>query len=122
MMRCNRWLILAFGWFLLGVYGLIFHEATKQGALPFLHFDKMVHGFLFFIQIWLLCKWYLYQQKRIPYASLVIFSLVYAIASEWAQAAFTLTRQADVYDGIMDILGAMIALCVARKSEMIRKT
>lgn len=121
MMPRNKWLFLAVAWLTAGVYGLVLREATGSNAPPFPHFDKMAHGLLFFVQIWLLCKAYLHENKAIPSVALLIFALIYAVASEWAQATFTLTRQADVWDGVADMLGAMMALTIALKMENIRK-
>lgn len=121
MIPRNKWLLLAVVWFVAGAYGLIFRETTSADAPPFPHFDKMAHGLLFFVQIWLLCKTYLHENKRIPLVALAIFALICAVASEWAQAAFTFTRQADVWDGVADMVGAMVALYLARQIENIRK-
>lgn len=121
MIPRNKWCLLGVVWLVLGVYGLIFREATGAHASPFPHFDKMAHGLLFFVQFSLFCKAYLHEGKRIAYVSLLIFALVCAVLSEWAQSAFTFTRQADVWDGVADMAGAMLALYLARQIENVRK-
>lgn len=110
----NKWLILSIMWFGAGVYALIFREASGNPIPPFPHFDKVAHCLLFFCQIWLLARTWIEAKKRVPEIALLIFALVLAIGSEWAQATFTLTRQADVWDGVADMVGALLALGLAR--------
>lgn len=110
MMPRNKWLLLAIVWLIASIYGLIFRESTGSQAPPFPHFDKMAHVLIFFVQIWLLCKAYLHENRAIPTQKLYIFALIYAAASEWAQGTFTLTRQADIWDVVADMVGASVAL------------
>lgn len=110
MMPRNKWLFFSIIWLIASIYSLIFRESTGGQAPPFPHFDKMAHGLIFFVQIWLLCKAHLHENRAIPTQKLFIFALIYAAASEWAQGAFTLTRQADIWDAFADMLGAIVAL------------
>lgn len=117
----NKWTLAAIIWLVAGVYGLIFRESTGSNAPPFPHFDKMAHSLLFFVQIWLLCKAHLQANRAIPNRALLIFALVYAGLSEWAQASFTFTRQADFWDGVADMLGASLALYLGNAVYAARK-
>lgn len=114
----NKWFVLAVLWWIGGVYALIFRENTGVDLLPFPYFDKYAHVMLFFAQIWLLIKAYLVSSKPIPYKILFIFALICAVLSEWAQAVFTVSRQADFWDGVADMTGTVAALYFARKIEI----
>lgn len=122
-MNCpkNKWTLAAALWLAASVYGLIFRESTGSHAPPFPHFDKMAHALIFFVQIWLLCKAHLQANRAMPNRALLIFALIYAVLSEWAQAAFTLTRQADLWDGVADMLGASLALYLGNAVYAARK-
>ena len=116
----NKWLFLAILWWLAGAYALIWRESSPMSAPPFPHFDKMAHFFLFFAQTWLLAKIWLSARRTLPIVPLLGFALCNAVASEWAQAVFTVSRQADVWDGVADMIGAAAALYVAVCIQNIR--
>lgn len=109
----NKWFYLAIIWFVAGIYALIFRESTGKNAPPFPHFDKMAHALLFFAQMWLLAKAFLSEKKPIPMVGFWIFALICAVASELGQHFFTLTRQADFWDGVADMVGASVAIYLA---------
>lgn len=75
----------------------------------------------FFAQIWLLAKAFIHDGLKIPYRGLLVFALLFAAGSEWAQAAFTVTREGSVGDGIADMLGASAALWLAAKTAAVKK-
>lgn len=115
----NKWFVLAILWFSAAIWGLIFREALPNHAPMFPHFDKLAHCLLFFGQFWLLARAFLAAKKPVPYAVLWCFALVMAMGTEWAQAAFTHSRQADVWDCVADMLGATIALMLAHHAHKI---
>ena len=112
--RSNKFSLLAIVWFIAGIYSLIFKEAGNTPP-QFPNFDKVAHFALFFAQIWLLEKSYIHEKAKIPYLGLLIFALLFATGSEWAQATFTTTREGSIGDGIADMLGTGAALWVASK-------
>ena len=85
--------------------------------LPFPISTRFAHFITFFAQTWLIAKIFLAEQKHVPYKKLLIFALLFAFFSEWAQATFTTTREGSLGDGIADMLGTMAALWFAKKVE-----
>lgn len=117
----NKWLLAALIWFAAATYGLIFRESTGSHTPAFPHFDKLAHALIFFAQTWLLCKAYLTAQRPLPVCGLLIFALICAVLSEWAQGTFTLTRQADFWDGVADMVGAIAALYLGKTVASAKK-
>ncbi len=115
----NKFTLLALAWLAAGIYALLFKESGNEPP-PFAHFDKVAHCALFFAQIWLLAKAWLHERRPVPYRSLLAFALVYAAASEWAQATFTLTRQGSLGDLAADMAGAGLALWLAHRVSIQR--
>lgn len=111
----NKFMLLAVLWFAAGVYSLIFRESSSS-APPFPHFDKFAHFCLFLAQFWLLAKAYIVEKKTVPYRGLLLTALVYALGSEWAQAALTATRQGSFGDAAADLAGASLALWLAKQT------
>ncbi|WP_409044702.1 VanZ family protein [Mannheimia haemolytica] len=109
----NKYALLAIFWFIIGIYALLFRESTND-IPPFPHFDKVSHFALFFIQIWLSANAFIRSKKGIPYFGLIIFALLYAFTSEWAQATFTSTREGSWLDGLADMLGASLSLLLVK--------
>lgn len=116
----NKFTLFAAAWFAAGIYALISRESGNAPP-PFPHFDKAAHFALFFAQIWLLAKAFIHDGLKIPYRGLLVFALLFAAGSEWAQAAFTATREGSVGDGIADMLGASAALWLAAKTAAVKK-
>lgn len=112
----NKFTALAALWFLAAIYSLLLRESTG-GAPPFPNFDKVAHFALFFAQFWLLAKAYMADKHPIPYRGLMITAVVFAVASECAQAMFTQTREGSFWDTVADVCGAAAALWFARKIE-----
>ncbi|WP_434777340.1 VanZ family protein [Neisseria sp. Ec49-e6-T10] len=122
----NKFLLFSIFWFMLTVYGLFLYIPNGLSTPPFPQFDKFTHCCLFFGQFWLLSKLYLIEQQRPPFKWLMIIAVIWAIATEAIQGMFTLTRTADVFDAIADILGALLALGLANymmqlKQKIIRQ-
>lgn len=109
----NKFILLALLWFVIGIYALIFREAGND-IPPFPHFDKVSHFGLFFVQLWLAARAFIQANKAIPYFALLIFSLLYAVSSEWGQATFTENREGSWLDGIADLCGAAVALLMVK--------
>lgn len=115
----NKWLIGAILWFGLAIYGLIVRQSSPDHIPMFPHFDKVAHCLLFFCQFWLLARACWTANRQIPYALLTGLALLMAVGTEWAQAAFTTTRTADVWDGVADMFGTLIALRLAYHATQI---
>lgn len=109
----NKYSILALLWFVASWYALL-REGTPHLPPPFTLQDKIGHFAMFFAQIWLFARAWIEAQRQPPYRVLFIFAIVFAITSEWAQWWFTQFRRADWQDGVADILGAIVALLLAR--------
>ncbi|MRN39081.1 hypothetical protein CRG49_006810 [Neisseria sp. N95_16] len=112
----NKFTALAALWFAAAIYSLLLREPTG-GAPPFPNFDKVAHFALFFAHFWLLTKAYMADKHPIPYRGLMIAAVVFAIASECAQAMFTQTREGSFGDAVADVCGAAAALWFTRKIE-----
>lgn len=112
----NKFTALAVLWFFAGIYSLLFRESGNI-APPFPHFDKFAHFCLFLAQFWLLAKAFIAEKQPVPYFSLWLGALIYALGSEWAQAAFTHTREGSLLDGVADMCGASLALWLAKQVE-----
>ena len=110
----NKYLLFAIIWFLLTVYGLLFRTPSDMTQLPFPHFDKFTHMALFFGQFWLLSKVYLTENRYPPFKIFVLMFVSWAVISEVLQGTLTQTRSAEVLDAIADMVGASLALLVAR--------
>ncbi len=115
----NKFTLLALAWFGAGVYALLLRE-SEGGAMPFPHFDKVVHFALFFGQFWLLAKAWLAEKRPIPYRSLLMIAVACAAGSEIAQALLTQTREGSWLDAFADIAGAATALWLAHRVALAR--
>ncbi|MCF7528658.1 VanZ family protein [Neisseria lisongii] len=116
----NKFTPLATLWFAASIYALLFHHSSG-GAMPFPHFDKLVHFLLFFAQIWLCTRAYRAAGKNIPIVGLLSAALIWAVASELAQALFTLDREGTWGDALADICGAAAALYLAKQVERVEQ-
>ena len=76
----NRFILLSALWFAGSIYSLLF-KAAETAPPPFPHFDKVAHLALFFAQIWLLTKAFRTDNRPIPYRSLIVFALCFAVVS-----------------------------------------
>lgn len=111
----NRFILLSALWFAGSIYSLLFKAAETMP--PFPHFDKVAHLALFFAQIWLLTKAFRTDNRPIPYRSLMVFALCFAVVSECAQAWFTATRTGSLGDVLADMAGTVLALFAARAAD-----
>lgn len=112
----NRFILLSALWFAGSIYSLLF-KAAETAPPPFPHFDKAAHLALFFAQIWLLTKAFRTDNRPIPYRSLMVFALCFAVVSECAQAWFPVTRTGSLGDVLADLTGAVLALFAARAAD-----
>ncbi len=110
----NKYMLFAMIWFLLSVYGLLLRTPSGLVQLPFPHFDKFTHMALFFGQFWLLSKAYLAENRYPPFKTFILMFVSWAIVSEILQGTLTQTRSADAFDAVADMIGATLALFVAR--------
>lgn len=70
------------------------------------HFDKVVHFALFFI---FYCLWFFRWKAKWLW---FILSILLGFAVEWYQLAFVPGRSFDVWDGVADSFGALVAVWV----------
>ena len=110
----NHFLLFSIIWFCLTFYGLIFYTPIELKAPPFPYYDKFVHCALFFGQFWLLGKCYLKEERLPPFKVFFIFAVLWAIVSEVLQETMTTTRSGDILDAFADIVGAIVAMLLAR--------
>ncbi len=85
---------------------------------PFPHFDKIIHFTFFFV---FYIRWYLFCPRTKFYSMLLILlSVLYGFGIEYYQMYFVIGRSFDVWDGVFDTLGAVLAfLVVSRKSKVV---
>lgn len=118
----NKWFVFSLLWLGVMLYGLLRESVPMAGdryLFTLTHFDKVVHFLLFFGQTWLFSRAFLAAKMAVPYMGLLLGALVLAIATEWGQSVWTFTRQADVWDGVVDVAGAVLALLFAQKASAI---
>ena len=85
--------------------------------LSFPNEDKIVH-FTFYLGFVILWYRYLLFRKSVLLnnkIALVIISIFFGIAIEFAQKYLTTTRQADVWDVVANSSGSLVGIFVARK-------
>lgn len=116
--RFNPWFVLAAVWFLASLYTLFFKSGGAP--VPFPYFDKISHWALFFVQFWLLAKGFFSQRRAIPWRTLMVVALAWAVVSEIIQGVFTATRAAEVWDAAADVTGAAFALWLAQQVAQAR--
>ena len=100
---------------------LIFIGCSLPGKdLPpislFDHFDKIVHFVFFFIfaLVWMLAIGRKGLQTK-HYMFIILISVCYGFALEYYQVNFVAGRSWDVWDGVADGIGAVVACLFARK-------
>jgi len=108
----NFWLFAACSWtvFIAIMCLISFNDLPKVSVG---NIDKFVHaGFYFLLTIF----WYIYLRigGRTVSSAQILFMIVavagiYGIAIEFAQAAFTKTRQADMFDAVANFSGSVTA-------------
>lgn len=111
-MKTSKWLwVVGVLWFGLSCYGLFFR--SSGGELPAItYFDKVAHFGMFFGQFYVLAK--IYPPKSVHRTlGLIVVALLWAVASELIQGYFT-TRMMDVWDGVADMMGAILAVMMVR--------
>lgn len=114
----NKWLFLAAIWFLASLYFLFFKASGNPVPIP--QFDKICHFGLFFGQFWLMSKSCFSAGITIPLRLLIITAIIWAASSEIIQALFT-KREGDIMDAMADLIGAALALWLARQIQTARR-
>lgn len=105
---------LALSWTgVIGFLCLIQANDIPKVKIPILSLDKIVHAFFYFVFTSL---WFLFFLKKFnktaPLKLLIlvfILSVFYGIIIEILQGVLTLTRNADVFDVLANVTGALIA-------------
>jgi len=110
-------------WFLAGIYmGVIFIASSIPGeALPKISIsDKIIHLVEYGILSWILGKALRTSQKEIflKQATLlaIIMTILYGISDELHQA-FVPWRNPDIYDVVVDGIGAILAQVISLKRK-----
>ncbi|MCC6287070.1 MAG: VanZ family protein [Chitinophagaceae bacterium] len=82
-------------------------------------FDKIIHMFLFGIQVWLWCIYFKHGEKfsnRLGIFFLIfLLSCLYGIGMEYVQKYFVANRAFELGDIMADIAGSAIGLLLALK-------
>ncbi len=93
---------------------LVSEETFSKCKIPYL--DKWVHGILFF---GLTCFWQLYiyikgigNKRTINTRLLFTVILSYGIIIEVFQGLLTVSRSADIYDVLADVVGSLLAILI----------
>jgi VanZ family protein len=93
---------------------LIQASAIPSVDIPIQNLDKIVHIFFHFVFTSLWVLFFLKQFKETNYLKLLIFSVLlsvlYGIIIEILQGVVTTTRNADIFDVLANIAGALMAL------------
>ncbi|MEO8235185.1 MAG: VanZ family protein [Flavobacterium sp.] len=113
----------AFFWTLLILY-LSLKKTIDVPKFSFPNEDKIVH-FTFYLGFVIL--WYRYLLLRNSILlnnkiALVIISIFFGIAVEFAQKYLTTTRQADIWDVVANSIGTLVGIFVATKLFKENKT
>nr|WP_315262533.1 VanZ family protein [uncultured Flavobacterium sp.] len=76
--------------------------------------DKCIHAFFYFVFTFV---WFLFFRKQLKFESFFkpllisfVFSFVFGIVIEVLQGLVTTTRQADIWDGVANLFGAMLSV------------
>lgn len=93
---------------------LVSDETLSKFKIPYI--DKWVHGVLFF---GLTCFWQLYiyikgigNKRTINTKLLFAVILSYGIVIEVLQGLLTVSRSADIYDVLADVVGSLLAILI----------
>lgn len=97
------WLLLAMGWTILIFIGCSLPGKDLPRVDVFGHVDKVVHVVFFFVFGWL---WGKVAQKPLL---ILLIAVLYGFGLEFYQLSFVAGRSFDVWDGMADSLGAVIA-------------
>ncbi|MFV5698299.1 VanZ family protein [Flavobacterium sp. ZT3R17] len=98
---------------------IVFFCLIKSSDIPAIqitNLDKVVHSFFHLVFTSL---WFFFFKKQIksldvfkPLGLSFIFSILFGIAIEIAQALFTTTRKGDLFDVLANLSGATLAVCI----------
>ena len=107
---------IAFIWTFLILYFSL-KTSVNVSRISFLNADKIVH-FTFYFGFVILWYRHLVFKKSVLLNNkivLVLISIGFGIAIEFAQKYFTTTRQADIWDVVANSSGAIVGIFVATK-------
>lgn len=110
-------LLAATGWTILIFIGCSMPGRDLPKVSLWEHTDKVVH-FTFFFVFYLLWLWYFPKNNRLLW-QLIIVSAIYGFALEFYQINFVAGRSFDVWDGVADTVGALVAWLMVRKSKLL---
>lgn len=117
-----KWILLSLGWFFLMIYALLFESSTSLGGVPVIpYLDKAVHFGLFFGQFCLLGRAFIYLPNRLFWTILITFAVLFAFGTELGQRYLTNTRSMEFWDGMADMVGAIVALGLVRWAKSQRR-
>nr|WP_262710038.1 VanZ family protein [Flavobacterium psychrophilum] len=105
---------IAFFWTFLILY-LSLRSVTNMPKITFSNADKIVH-FTFYLGFVILWYRYLVFKEKVLLSNkivLVLISITFGIAIEFAQKYFTTTRQADILDVLANSAGTLVGIFVA---------
>jgi VanZ family protein len=84
-------------------------------------FDKIIHSFLFGLQVWLWCMYFKKTEKFYNRLNIFFFifflSSIYGIGMEYVQKYFVANRAFELGDIIADIVGSAMGALIALKSK-----
>ncbi|WP_394760223.1 VanZ family protein [Flavobacterium sp.] len=88
---------------------------STQQPQTFENEDKIVHFTFYFGFVLLWYRYLVFRNSNLlnNKITLVIISIVFGIAIEFAQKYFTTTRQADIWDVIANSIGSLVGIFVA---------
>ena len=93
---------------------VFFLPPSELPKVTFSSADKVVHGLVYFILVTLWMA-YLYQrnnfQMNTQWIAILFFSiLLYGIIIEISQALFTVSRRADIFDLVANVIGSLLGI------------
>lgn len=107
------WLLLAVSWTVFVAFlCLVNNKDLPSIGAEFSGIDKFIHFLFHFVFTWFWAVYMFYSQKILTkkaIINIVSISLIFGILIELAQASFTKTRQADIFDVISNFLGAVVS-------------
>lgn len=112
--RRMLWLFLAVGWTILIFVGCSLPGKDLPKVDMFDHVDKVVHVVFFLVFGWL---WGKVTRKHLL---ILLIAVLYGFGLEFYQRSFVAGRSFDVWDGLADSIGALVAYAQYRLSSRSR--
>lgn len=110
----KKWAILALVWLTLLMYALLLKPTGSTPILP--NVDKIAHFGLFFGQFWLIARSILACTGKTYWVVGVVLAIMLAVGSKLLQG-LTGYRSMEIWDGVADVLGAMVALSLIKWAD-----